>query len=81
MISDKDITTMRSLLLEGFPNYDEEQREKMLNDLLNRYSNPIPFCTMNGMNVARVGVRYELDNNAKGRYYYATEFDNELLDL
>lgn len=81
MISNKDITTMRSLLLEAFPSYDDAEREKMLNDLMNYCSNPIPFCIMNGMHIARIGVRCDFGKNAKGSYYYSTEFDNDFIDL
>lgn len=81
MISNEDITTMRRLLLEAFPSYDNTEREKMLNDLVNRYSNPKTFCVMNGTHIARIGVRYHFSNNVRGCYYYSTEFDNEFMDL
>ena len=81
MMSEKDITTMRTLLSEAFPNHNETEREAILNDLMNRFSNPIPFCMLNGSHIARIGVRYDLGNNVKGSYYYVTEFDNEFLDL
>ena len=81
MFTSEDITTMRTLLGEAFPNIDETKREEMLNTLINRHANAVPFCTMNGMNIARIGVRYSLGENARGRFYYVTEYDNELLDL
>lgn len=81
MFTDEDITTMRKLLGEAFPNLDEPKREEMLNTLTNKHPNAIPFCTMNGMHIARIGVKYPIGENAKGRFYYVTDYDNELLDL
>lgn len=81
MLTSNDITTMCKLLCEAFPNFDELKREEMLESLINKHPNAIPFCTMNGMHIARIGVKYPFGENAKGRFYYFTEYDNELLDL
>ena len=81
MFTTEDITTMRTLLSEAFPDIEETKREEMLNTLINKHANAVPFCTMNGMHIARIGVKYPLGEDARGRFYYVTEYDNELLDL
>ncbi len=81
MFNERDITFTRNLLREAYPNYDEPKREEMLTTLMNKHTNAIPFCLMNGMHIARIGVKYPIGENTKGCFYYVTEYDNELLDL
>jgi hypothetical protein len=81
MFNNKTITMMRKLLSEAFPNIEEHERKKMLETLINKHPNSRLFCTMNGKHIARVGVEYPLDENSKARFYYVTEYDNEMLDL
>lgn len=81
MFTDKDITTVSKMLKEAFPELTAEERDNMLDNLANGYPNGKPFCTLNGNHIARIGVRYTIGTIIKGCFYYATSYDNDLLDL
>lgn len=81
MLSKEDKNILKRMLEENFCNLESEEVERMYNKLLSLEGAYTAFCVYNGSHVAQIGVKYRVGNNLCGKFYYVTEWNNDLIDL
>ncbi len=80
MISCEDKKRLQELINQAFPKFDEKERERMVEDLVNQEGAYTVFCEFFGDHISKVGVKYRSNNETRGAKYYVTEYYSEMLD-
>lgn len=80
MLSTNDIMELRTMLGKAFPDKSEQQVEMMVKDLVSKPCVTTTFAQMINNHITKVGVKQKFSDTCWGRYYYSTEYDNDMLD-
>lgn len=76
----EEIKTIKKCLDTAFYYLSLEERKNMLNKLLSFGNDADFYIQVIGNNISKIGVKYQV-GELKCKFYFATEYDNEIFDL